>query len=122
MSDEFLSIARQEIQADLDSLERILAVCHSDSQIYERSKDIESHLHKIKGLAPMMNQNKVGEIAQVSDLVLKYMISNGVLDGSCKIILESIQKMNQTFSGHDDSDMKNFINKIRDAFPQVFGL
>lgn len=122
MSDEFLTIARQEIQADLDSLERILAVCHNDSQLYERSKDIESHLHKIKGLAPMMNQDKVGEIAQASDTVLKHVISNGVLNGSCKIILESIQKMNQTFSGHDDLDMKNFINKVRDTFPQAFGL
>jgi chemotaxis protein histidine kinase CheA len=72
MSDEFLRVARQEIQSEIDSLEDIFLGCTNDEQLYEKSRDVEKHMHKIKGLAPMMGQEKVGEIARISDIILKH--------------------------------------------------
>ncbi|NHI03686.1 hypothetical protein DYY67_0756 [Candidatus Nitrosotalea sp. TS] len=81
MSDEFLKVARQEIQLELDELERIVLHCDSDEHIFKNSQNIKAHLHKIKGLAPMMGQEKIGELAKTSDSILGYIVSKGPLPG-----------------------------------------
>ena len=118
MSDEFLRIAREEINFELDGLKQVLSRCNSDQNIHDKSKLIEKHLHKIKGLAPMMGQNALGELAQISDVVLRHIINNGILEGSYKIVVESVQKMNELFNGQK-IDINDFRNKAREAFPQV---
>jgi len=81
MSEEFLRMARQEIQSEIDGLNEIFLTCTNDEQLYKKSIEIEKHMHKIKGLAPMMEQEKIGEIAKISDLVLKHVSSYGILKG-----------------------------------------
>ena len=59
MSDEFTQVATKEINEELDGIEGILNSCTNDDDITNNSTDIEKHLHKIKGLAPMMGQEGV---------------------------------------------------------------
>ena len=119
MSEEFLKVARQEIQEELDSLKEAFHACANDEQFYKKSKEIERHMHKIKGLAPMMGQENVGEIARMSDLILKQVITQGMLRGSHDIILEAVQKMNHLFNEDDSFEIDVFRKKIIDTYPEI---
>ena len=94
-----MRIARREIQIELERLESIIMHCKNDEQIFKNSKDIESHLHKIKGLAPMMGEEIIGEIAKISDTIMKHIIEHGSSGGSYKFIVESIESMIKLFKG-----------------------
>ncbi len=119
MSDDFLKVARQEIKDELDRMERIISNCKNDEHIFMNSEQIELHLHKIKGLAPMMGQDKVGEIATTCDTVLKHIISKGILKGSYVIIVGAIKKMTNLFNGHNINDIDDFRDQVRTAFPEI---
>lgn len=121
MSDEFLRIARQEIQTEIDNLKDIFLICANDEQLYERSIDIEKHMHKIKGLAPMMGQEKVGKIAGISDIILKHVTSQGMLNGSHDMILLAVQKMSGIFSGQVGVEVDDFKKIVKDTYPQILG-
>ena len=119
MSDEFLKAARLEIQTELEGLDQVLMSCNNDEHVFKNSRKIESHLHKIKVLAPMMGQDKIGEVAKMSDVILLYIMDNGILSGSCKIILESVEKMKQMFNDQDIADTDNFRERVRNSFPEI---
>jgi len=119
MSDNFLKIARQEIQAELDSLQQILIQCNDDKDISNNSNKIEKHLHKIKGLAPMMGQNNVGEIAKLNDSIIMYIIENGTQNGAYQVISESLQIMQEIFNDTNKKDTEEFKNKIRKNFSHI---
>ena len=119
MSDNFLKIARQEIQAELDSLQQILIQCNDDKDISNNSNKIEKHLHKIKGLAPMMGQNNVGEIAKLNDSIIKYIIENGTQNGTYQSMSESLQIMQEIFNDTNKKDIEEFKNKIRKNFSHI---
>lgn len=119
MSEKFLRIARKEIQEELDGLQRILAQCSNDTDISNNAKSIERHLHKIKGLAPMMGQKEVGEIARMNDAILKHVISNGILDGTFKIISEANLIMKKVFDGDGTKNVEEFKKNIKQTFPDL---
>ncbi len=121
MSDNFLRIARKEIQEELDTLDQILTRCGNDMDVSNSAQSIEKHLHKIKGLAPMMGQNDVGEIAKMVDAILKYIIINGVLKGTYQILVESNLAMKEVFSGADTKNAIELKNKLRQTYPDVLG-
>jgi len=118
MSDEFIKVARQEIQTELDSLEGIITHCNNDEQVFQSSKEIEAHLHKIKGLAPMMDQEHVGQIAKTSDAVMKHIIEHGTLADSYKFIVESIEGMRSLFDGQSFF-VEDFMKKAHAKFTQI---
>ncbi|MBI1829112.1 MAG: Hpt domain-containing protein [Thaumarchaeota archaeon] len=120
MSDNFLKIARQEIQEELDSLKQILLQCNDDNDISNNGNKIEKHLHKIKGLAPMMGQNNVGEIAKLNDIILRHIIENGMLSGTHQIINESIHMMQEIFNDTNKKDIDEFKTKICNIFSHIF--
>jgi len=120
MSDDFYRIAKQEIQEELDSLRQILLRCNNDSDVSNNGNKIEKHLHKIKGLAPMIDQNNVGEIAKLNDIILKYIIENGMLIGTYKIISESLHMMQEIFNDTNKKNIDEFKIKIHDTFPHIF--
>lgn len=122
MSDEFLRVARQEVQSEIDNLKKILLSCTNDEQLYEESKNIEKHMHKIKGLAPMMEQEKVGEIAKISDMISKHVSSHGILDGSYDIISDAIKKMSSLFDGQIDIKIDDFKKHVKNTWPDIFEL
>jgi len=119
MSDEFLKAAKQEIQIELEGLDQVLMSCNNDEHVFKNSRKIESHLHKIKGLAPMMGLDKIGEVAKMSNVILQYIMDNGTLSGSYKIILESVEKMKHMFNGQDIDDTDNFRKRVRNSFPEI---
>jgi chemotaxis protein histidine kinase CheA len=120
MSDNFHKIARQEIQEELNSLKQILLQCNDDNDISNNGNKIEKHLHKIKGLAPMMGQNNVGEIAKLNDAILKYVMDKGSLSGTCQIISESVNMMQEIFDDTNKKNVDEFKTKIRDTFSYIF--
>ncbi len=121
MSEEFLRLARQEIQSEIDSLNEIFLTCTNDEQLYEKSAEIEKHMHKIKGLAPMMEQEKMGEIAKISDLVLKHVSSHGILKGSHKITSDAVKIMSSLFSGQVNIQIDDFRKQVRESCPEIIG-
>ena len=119
MSEEFLRVARQEIQSEIDSLKEIFLTCTNDEQLYEKSTEIEKHMHKIKGLAPMMEQEKMGEIAKISDLVLKHVSNHGTLKGSYKITNDAVKIMSSLFSGQTNIQIDDFRKQVRESCPEI---
>lgn len=119
MSDEFLKVARQEIRSELDELERIILHCNNDEHIFKNSQDIKGHIHKIKGLAPMMGQEKIGELAKISDSILRYIVNEGPLPGSCLIIVKIVDDMKKILEGLNIYDLLDFKKQVRDGFPQI---
>jgi len=119
MSDEFIKIARQEIQTELNGLEEIITLCNNDEQISQNSKEIEGHLHKIKGLAPMMGQENIGEIAKISDTIMKHIIEHGTLADSYKFIVESIKSMKNLFSGQQNVLVNDLMKRAHATFTQI---
>lgn len=119
MSDEFLKRARQEIKADLDGLEHVLSSCRNDEHIFKNSKRIEGCLHKIKGLAPMMGQEKMGKVAKASDIILRHIMDNGTLVGSYTIIVEATNKMIYLLNNKNGNDIDNFIDMMQNSFPEI---
>jgi len=119
LSDNFLRIARKEIQEELEGIHKILSSCSNDNDISNNGDSIEKHLHKIKGLAPMMGQNDVGEIAKMVDTILKHIITNGVLAGTYQILVEANQIMKEIFDGNSTVNVTEFKNKLRQTFPDL---
>jgi chemotaxis protein histidine kinase CheA len=118
MSGDFFMVAKEEIQAELSALAKIALNCVNDEDILKNSKAIEMHLHKIKGLAPMMGQEKLGEIAKTADTVMKHIIEHGSLAGSDSFILEIIESMKDIFKGQS-SKIVDFSKRAREKFPQI---
>ncbi len=120
MSDEFLRMARQEIQSEIDNLNKIFLSCTNDEQFYERSGEIVKHMHKIKGLAPMMGQEKIGEIAKISDMITKYVSSHGVLKGSHSTILDAVKRMSSLCNGQTNIQTDDFRKHVMCTYPDIF--
>lgn len=121
MSEEFLRVARQEIQSEMNSLNEIFRTCTNDEQLYEKSIEVEKHIHKIKGLAPMMAQEEMGEIAKISDLVLKHVSSHGVLKGSHKITSDAVKIMSSLFIKQANIQIDDFRKQVKKSYPQIIG-
>jgi hypothetical protein len=121
MSDEFLRLATQEIEFEINCLKDLFLTCINDEQFHKKSKEIEKHMHKIKGLAPMMGQEKVGEIARICDIILKYVITQGVLKDSCEIVSEAVKRINYLFSSNTDIETDEFRKQVISKYPHIIG-
>ena len=119
MSEEFLKVARQEIGEDLESIDKILSGCKNDGDILKNSVSLEKIFHKIKGLAPMMDQNEMGTIAKQIDSILKHVIANGILDGTYAVLTESHRIMREILDGSEAKDVEKILEKIKATFPKV---
>ncbi len=91
LSDEFSEQATKEINEELDHNSQILKSCQNDEDISNKCLEIEKHLHKIKGLAPMMGQKKIGELAALNDELIKKFLEGKKIEG----IFETIKKSNK---------------------------
>ncbi len=93
MSDEFIQVATQEINDELSGIATILGTCQNDTDISKNSDEIEKHMHKIKGLAPMMGKEDIGNLAKTLDSILKKIISGQKVDGFFEPLSTSIKQM-----------------------------
>jgi len=91
LSDEFSEQATKEINEELEHNSQILKSCQNDEDISNKCPEIEKHLHKIKGLAPMMGQKKIGELASLNDELIKKILEGEKIEG----IFETIKQSNK---------------------------
>ncbi len=91
LSDEFTEQAVKEIHEELEHNSQILKSCQNDEDISNKCPEIEKHLHKIKGLAPMMGQKKIGELASLNDELIKKILEGEKIEG----IFETIKQSNK---------------------------
>ena len=115
MSDNFPKEAKKEVSEDIKRIKIILDSCKNDSDISANATYIEKHLHQIKGLAPMMGQNDLGEISQLADKLLKHIIANGPVVDSYQILIESVITMKQLLNG-EVLNPEKLKEKIRQTF------
>ncbi len=103
MSDEFIKVSTQEINEEIALIKKILESCNTDSDISKNSQDIEGHIHKIKGLAPMMGKPGIGEIAALNDTLLNHIMEGQNMEGILTILTESTVFMNNSMNGHEQN-------------------
>lgn len=112
MSDEFIVVATKEVNDDIQSLENILKSCTDDDDIFENSSKFQKHTHKIKGLAPMMGKESLGDFASSLDDLFKKMIDGANFDGVFGVIEQSIPEMKKSMSTLS-FDFDSVIDKIK---------
>ncbi len=99
LSEEFIRIATQEIKDELAAINKILDPCNYDSDIISNSTLIKKHIHKIRGLAPMMGQKGIGEIALLDDDILKHILEGSKVEDVYDIFIESVLFMTKAING-----------------------
>jgi hypothetical protein len=99
MSDEFITVATKEINDEIASINKILESCKTDSDISKNSQTIEGHIHKIKGLAPMMGKPGIGIISELIDSLLNHVIEGKNIEGIFSIMIESTVFMSDSMTG-----------------------
>ena len=99
MSEEFIRVATKEVNEEIASISKILQDCNDDISVTKKASMIEKHVHKIKGLAPMMGQEEIGEIAALIDKILKHLIDGNNLNDVFEIFSESNNFMKNSMQG-----------------------
>jgi len=114
MSDEFIQVATKEVNEDIEEIESILKSCTNDDDIFENSAKFQKHTHKIKGLAPMMGKESLGDFSSSLDDVFKKMIEGKHYETIFEIISKSVMLMKESMSE------PNFdFSKINDQIKQL---
>ena len=118
MSEEFLRVAKKEVSDDITEIGNILLSCHADSDILKNATQIEKHTHKLKGLAPMMGKNEIGNVAATLDALLKMVISERLIPDLFQSIKKSHQFMLDAITDHeaDYASLKNELDKKYSVF------
>lgn len=101
MSDEFITVATKEINDEIASINKILESCKTDSDIFKNSQIIEGHIHKIKGLAPMMGKPCIGIISTLIDSILNHIIEGKNIEGIFSTLIESTVFMANSMTGSE---------------------
>lgn len=118
MSDEFLRVAKKEVSDDIAKIGNLLKNCSGDSDISKNAIEIEKHMHKLKGLAPMMGHAEIGGIAATIDALLKLVISGKSVPEVFQAIKKSHQFMLDTINDNksDHTSLKNDLDKRYSMF------
>jgi len=101
MSDEFVAVATKEVTDDVDSIENILKLCTNDIDVFQNASKFQKHTHKIKGLAPMMGKESLGDLSSSLDNIFKKIVDGENVDGIFNLIRESITHMKKSMNETD---------------------
>ncbi len=112
MSDEFIAVATSEVTDDIDSIENILKLCTNDVDIFQNASKFQKHTHKIKGLAPMMGRESLGNLSYSLDNIFKKIIDGENIDGIFNLLVDSIIHMKKSMN-EPDYDFSPINEKIR---------
>lgn len=118
MSDEFMKVATKEVSDEIHSISKILGSCKSDEDISKNVVSIEKHIHKIKGLAPMMGQNEIGEISASIDKILKHMLKGNKIKNSHLLLSESALFMESAIKG-DKKGFEKIKQKVETNYANI---
>lgn len=92
-------MAKAEVSEDITGIGNLINQCATDADITKHASDIEKHIHKIKGLAPMMGQEQIGNIAALLDKILKSILSGKTSTGIYTTLTQSHEFMRNTING-----------------------
>ena len=120
MSEEFLRVATKEVSDDIAEIGNLLSNCSNDSDISKNASDVEKLAHKLKGLAPMMGHEEIGEIASTVDALLKLLISGKQLPGIFQAMTKSHQFMSDAIND-DKSGYLSLKNDLDDKYSAFLG-
>jgi len=112
MSDEFLAVAIKEVTDDINSIENILKLCANDVDIFQNASKFQKHTHKIKGLAPMMGKESLGDLSSSLDNIFKKIIDGVQIDEIFNLMLESIAHMKKSMN-EPDYDFSQINERIK---------
>ena len=101
MSDEFIAVATKEVSEDIVSFENLLKSCYDDSDIVQNSAKLQKYTHKIKGLAPMMGKEDLGNFSSSLDDLLKKMIEGISFEGIFPLMSEFVIAMKKSINEPD---------------------
>lgn len=118
MSDEFIRVATKEIMEELSAISDLIKSSTNDTEIENKSVGIEKHLHKIKGLAPMMGKDDVGKISAIVDFLMKKIIEGNKIPNIRTIVVDSTILMQKSMS-NIKCDTKTFIDSMGKQFPEA---
>lgn len=99
MSEEFLRVATKEVTDDIAEIGSLIESCANDADVQKNAVEIGKPLHKLKGLAPMMGKDEIGEIATLLDRIFKSLIAGSSIPGIFETVKESQQFMHDAMSG-----------------------
>jgi len=118
LSEEFLRVAKKEVSDDIAEIGNLLHACSDDSDISKNAAKIKIHTHKLKGLAPMMGQIEIGDVASVLDMLLKLTISGNTPPDLFQSIKKSHQFMLDAINDResDHASLKNELDKKYSVF------
>ena len=116
MSDEFLKVATKEINEDISELEKIISSCKTDADVISNASAFQKHTHKIKGLAPMMGKQSVGELCDSLDSIFKKLLDGSKAEGIFKILSDvlPIMKLAMIEPNYNLTEIKEKISQIED--------
>ena len=114
MSDEFIALATKEINEELLEFGRLLLECKNEDDVYSNSEKFQKHTHKIKGLAPMMGKEELGNFSGDLDFVFKKIIDGNKIDNVFDLLNDSVALMQNSMSDSETNflDVKNRLSQI----------
>jgi chemotaxis protein histidine kinase CheA len=115
MSDEFITLATKEINEELLEFSKILLECKNDDDVHTNSEKFQKHTHKIKGLAPMMGKEMLGNFSGDLDFVLKKIIDGDKIDNVFDLLTVSMSLMQNSMS-----DSKTNFLDVKNRFSEIF--
>ena len=98
-------------------MRQFLDVCSNDVDVAENSEKIEQQMHKIKGLAPMMGKENIGNLAKILDSILKKIVSGQKVDGFYEPLSISIKQM--TFAMENPYDLSEIHKQVSDVASKI---
>ena len=111
MSDEFLKIATIEINDEILEIQNILNSCHDSLDVVIHATKIQKSTHKIKGLAPMMGKEDLGNLAALLDSVLKKITIDTIMDDLFASLIIAIDEMKNSMT-HSDYNLDEIKQRI----------
>jgi len=112
MSDEFIKIATNEIHDDISQISHILESCKSDIDVRLNAVHFQRHTHKIKGLAPMMGKEELGNLTALLDELFKKSIRGAHFDGVFDVLLTIMPAMKDSVI-EPTYDMRSIIDQVK---------
>ncbi|QUC65145.1 Hpt domain-containing protein [Nitrosopumilus sp. K4] len=113
VSDDFVALATKEINEEINGIETILKSLSTDDDVFTNAKKLQRHTHKIKGLAPMMGKESVGEVASELDNILKKII-DGKKYELLKVLQNSVREIKSSMNDSSYSllELKKKISEL----------
>ena len=115
MSEEFTKIATQEILEDITEIDKLLTLCKNDADVIHMVNDFQTHFHNIKGLAPMMEKEHVGEGASIFDSLMKQIQDGQTISGIYDGLSESLPQMRKAM-GETNDNLEDLQTKLSAKF------